>query len=61
LNYFRLSSKWQNALAQLPQEKVFNAEEFNGLLDEQLSGLGTAQRNRILEAGAIAYYHQQKN
>ena len=61
LNSFRLPIKWQNALGQLPQEKVFNAEEFNRLLDKHLSGLGTVQRNRILEAGAIAYYHQQNH
>ena len=61
LNYFRFPIKWQNALGQLPQEIVFNDEQFNGLLDQYLSDLGKVQRNRVLEAGAIAYYHQQQN
>ena len=61
LNYFRLPIKWQNALGQLSPETVFNGEQFNRLLDEHLCGLGTVQRNRVLEAGAIAYYHQQNH
>jgi hypothetical protein len=33
--------------------------EFNTLLEQHLPKLGSQQRTRIMEAGAIAFYHQQ--
>lgn len=61
LDTFGLPIKWKNALGQLPQETVLDEEEFNTLLDEHLRGLGKVQRNRVKEASAIAYYHQQSD
>jgi hypothetical protein len=58
---FGLPIKWQNALKKLPQKTVLNEEEFNTLLDEYLTGVGKVQRNRIKEASAMAYYHQQSD
>jgi hypothetical protein len=40
---------------------VLEEEELNTLLDEHLRGLGKVQRNRVKEASAIAYYHQQSD
>ncbi len=59
LDSFGFPIKWKNALCKLPQETVLNEEEFNTLLDKHLRGLGKVQRNRVKEASAIAYYHQQ--
>ena len=61
LDSFGLPVKWKKALLKLPQERVFNEEQFKSLLDEHLTQLGRVQRNRVLEAGAIAYYHQQSH
>ena len=36
-----------------------NSTEFNGLLDRDLPLLGLLQRQRIKDAAAIAFYHQQ--
>jgi hypothetical protein len=38
---------------------VFNSTQFNTLLDNYLPKLVSQQRIRVLEAAAIAYYHQQ--
>ncbi len=38
-----------------------NSTEFNGLLDRHLPLLGSQMRKRILEAAAIAFYHQQRD
>ncbi len=51
--------KWKNSLKLLPQETVFSCTEFDALLDTYLPKLGSQQRTRILEAAAIAFYHQQ--
>ncbi|MEY3223232.1 MAG: transposase [Cuspidothrix sp.] len=59
LTTFQLPTKWKNALQLLPQETVLTEAEFNTLLDTHLSKLGSQQRTRIMEAAAIAFYHQQ--
>ena len=58
---FGLPTKWQNAVQKLPQKRVLNEEQINNLLEEHLTGIGKLQRNRIKEASAIAYYHQQND
>ncbi|MGJ5675446.1 MAG: IS66 family transposase [Nostochopsis sp.] len=59
LDTFQLPTKWKNALKLLPQETVFSETEFNTLLDTYLPKLGSQQRDRIMEAAAIAFYDQQ--
>jgi regulator of replication initiation timing len=59
LEAFQLPSKWKNSLKLLPQETVLNSTDFNVLLDTYLPKLGSVQRTRVLEAAAIAFYHQQ--
>lgn len=56
---FQLPTKWKNALKLLPQETVLSEAEFNALLDTYLPKLGSQHRSRIIEAAAIAFYHQQ--
>lgn len=56
---FQIPTKWKTALKLLPQETVFTEAEFNALLDTYLAKLGSQQRTRIIEAAAIAFYHQQ--
>jgi hypothetical protein len=38
---------------------VLTESEFNALLDTYLAQVGSQQRTRIIEAAAIAFYHQQ--
>ena len=59
LEHFQLPTKWKNALQVLPQETVLSEAEFHTLLDTHLPKLGSQQRTRIMEAVAIAFYHQQ--
>jgi hypothetical protein len=59
LDTFQISQKFQKTLKLLPQDKVLGEIEFNTLLDNYLSKLSSQQRTRILEAAAIAFYHQQ--
>jgi len=59
LENFQLPIKWKNALKLLPQETVFSCTQFDALLDTYLPKLGQQQRGRVLEAAAIAFYHQQ--
>ncbi len=59
LTNFQIPTKWKTALKLLPQETVFTEAEFNTLLDTYLAKLGSQQRTRIIEAAAIAFYHQQ--
>jgi regulator of replication initiation timing len=48
-------------LRHLPQNKVLDDQTFNGLLDDQLSGISKQHRRRILDAAAVtAYHHQQE-
>jgi hypothetical protein len=59
LEHFQLPTKWKNTLQVLPQETVLSEAEFHTLLDIHLPKLGSQQRTRIMEAAAIAFYHQQ--
>ena len=59
LETFKVPIKWVNQLKLLPQQKAFSETEFNLLIDEYLSKLGSQHRSRIYESAAIAFYHQQ--
>lgn len=59
LENFQLPTKCKNALKLLPQETVLSEAKFNTLLDTYLPKLGSQQRTRVMEASAIAFYHQQ--
>jgi regulator of replication initiation timing len=59
LKSFNVPVKWHNQIKLLPQETVFTQSEFNCLLDTYLNKLGCQHRTRVLEAAAIAFYHQQ--
>ena len=59
LDTFKVPIKWINQLKLLPQKKAFTEAEFNSLIDEYLSKLGSQNRSRIYESAAIAFYHQQ--
>lgn len=59
LETFNLPTKWINQLKLLPQQTAFIETEFNELVDQYLSKLGSVGRTRIYEAAAIAFYHQQ--
>jgi hypothetical protein len=47
-------------LRHLPQDEVFNDQQFNRLLDEHLAAVNAQHRRRILEAAAITAYHAQQ-
>jgi len=59
LDNLNVPTKWSNRLKLLPQETVFTESELNSLLDTYLNKLGSQHRTRVLEAAAIAFYHQQ--
>ncbi len=61
LDTLNVPIKWSNQLKSLPQETVFRESEFNSLLDTYLNKLGSQHRTRVLEAAAIAFYHQQSD
>ncbi|MEL6165956.1 MAG: transposase, partial [Cyanobacteria bacterium J06628_3] len=61
LETFKVPIKWVNQLKLLPQQKAFTETEFNFLIDEYLSKLGSQHRSRIYESAAIAFYHQHSN
>ena len=61
LETFKVPIKWVNQLKLLPQQKTFTEAEFNFLIDEYLSKLGSQHCSRIYESAAIAFYHQQSN
>ena len=56
---FQLPTKWKSSLKLLPQETVLSSTQFNTLLDNYLPKLGSQQRTRVMDAAAIAFYHQQ--
>ena len=56
LDNFNLPSKWINQLKLLPTQTVFTETEFNALVNEYLSKLGSQYRTRIYESAAIAFY-----
>ncbi|MEO0686860.1 MAG: transposase [Cyanobacteria bacterium J06649_11] len=57
LETFKVPIKWVNQLKLLPQQKAFTETEFNFLIDEYLSKLGSQHCSRIYESAAIAFYH----
>ncbi|WP_414623390.1 IS66 family transposase [Calothrix sp. CCY 0018] len=59
LDTFNLPAKWVNQLKLLPQQVALTEAEFNFLIDEYLSKLGSQNRSRVCESAAIAFYHQQ--
>lgn len=59
LDTLQLPTKWKDSLKLLPQKTVLNSTQFNSLLDTYLPKLGSQQRTRIMDAAAIAFYHQQ--
>jgi regulator of replication initiation timing len=59
LRTFGLSQRVKRGLQALPHEQDLTEATLHGLLDEQLPRLGSQQRQRILEATAIAAYHAQ--
>ena len=59
LEPFGLPTSLVAQLHTLPQEQDLSETEFERRLDEQLPPLGSQHRKHILEAAAIAAYHQQ--
>lgn len=59
LDSFNVPTKWSNKIKLLPQGKVLTESEFTSLIDISLSKIGSQHRTRVLEAAAIAFYHQQ--
>ena len=59
LGQLKLPLKWQKQLKLLPQETVLTQKQFNALLEQHLEKLSPGYRNRVQEAAAIAFYHQQ--
>lgn len=55
----RIPEKIITTLKDLPQEQVFNEQEYPRLVDEFLPELGARQRTLVLDAAAIAFYHAQ--
>ncbi len=54
-----LSRVKQKAVTALPQNQTLSRVEFEALLDQHLPDLGPQQRRWILEAAAVAAYHDQ--
>lgn len=59
LEAFNLPASLVAQLHGLPQEQAMGETDFEQRLKEQLPPLGTQQHKHILEAAAIAAYHQQ--
>ena len=59
LRIFRLPAKVISQLNLFPQDQELNEEEFLSLSEEHLPDLGPRQRDRVLDATAIAAYHAQ--
>lgn len=59
LDKFNVPARWSHQIKRLPQEIPLKGDEFNSLLNQHLSCLGSQHRTRIFEAAAIAFYHQQ--
>lgn len=59
LDLLKLSARVVRQLKHFPQDRELSEAEFIGLLDEHLSDLGPQQRNRVLDAAAVAAYHAQ--
>jgi len=59
INIFRLPVRLMKQLRDFPQQQPIRQEEFLYLLDKYIPCLGPQQRNRILDAAAVAAYHAQ--
>jgi len=59
LNEFRLPAKVIRQLRDFPQDRELSEAEFIGSLEEHLPKLGSRQRDRVLDAAAVAAYHAQ--
>jgi len=59
LHLLKLPARVVRRLKQLPQDRELSETEFTGLLDESLPDLGSLQRNRVVDAAAVAAYHAQ--
>jgi len=59
IDIFRLPIPVVGQLKTFPQQQPIGEKQFLGLLDKHLSHLGPQQRDRILDATAVAAYHAQ--
>ena len=59
IDLFRLPVPVVRQLKTFPQQKPIGQDEFFSLLDKRLPYLGPQQRNRVLDAAAVAAYHAQ--
>ena len=59
IDIFRLPIPVVGQLKTFPQQKPIGQDEFFSLLDKRLPYLGPQQRNRVLDAAAVAAYHAQ--
>jgi hypothetical protein len=60
LRQANVSASVLGRLQRLPQDRTFDDEQFNGLLDEHLADVNEQHRRRILEAAAITAYQTQQ-
>jgi FtsZ-binding cell division protein ZapB len=60
LRQANVSASVLERLRRLPQDKVFDDQQYNRLLDEHLAEVNAQHRRRILEAAAITAYHVQQ-
>lgn len=60
LQQANVSASVLERLRRLPQDKTFDDEQFNRLLDEYLADVNAQHRRRILEAAAVTAYHMQQ-
>jgi len=60
LRQANVSASVLERLQSLPQDKVFDDQQFNRLLDEHLADINTQHRRLILEATAITAYQLQQ-
>ena len=59
LSLLKLPARVVGQLKQFPLDRELSEAEFIGLLDDRLPDLGPLQRNRVLDAVAVAAYHAQ--
>jgi len=59
LHLLKLPARVVRRLKRFPQDQELSEAEFTGLLDEHSPDLGPLQRNRVLDAAAVAAYHAQ--
>ncbi len=59
LHLLKLPARVVRRLKRFPQDQELSEAEFTGLLDEHMPDLGPLQRNRALDAAAVAAYHAQ--